>query len=85
LKPKAADVEKLKTMAPVSDIAEPFTSAVTVVDDSDEEEDDDVPVPVPVPVQAPTPVPTPVQAPMPVQEESEAPEEPKKKRILKKK
>jgi hypothetical protein len=89
LKPKAADVEKLKTMAPVTDNVEAHTSAsVTVVDDSDEEdEDDDAHVPVPPPTQAPTqapvPVPTPVQAP--VQEEPEAPEEPKKKRILKKK
>ena len=82
LKPKAADVEKLKTMEPVTDNVEPYASAsVTVVDDSDEEEDDDVPAP------PPTPVPAPVQEPVPapVQEESASAEEPKKKRILKKK
>ena len=81
LKPKAADVEKLKTMEPVKDHVEPHTSAS--VDDSDEElEDDvdDVPAPTPVAVQAPVPPPTPAP-----QEEPEAPEEPKKKRILKKK
>lgn len=80
LRPKAADVEKLKTMEPVTDNVEPHTTAsVTVVDDSDEEDDDDAPPPPPTPVQAHTPEPTPVQ------EEPASSEEPKKKRILKKK
>jgi hypothetical protein len=73
LKPKAADVEKLKTMEPVTDNVEPHTTAVTVVDDSDEEEDD-------TPTPVPEPIPEPVQAVA-----QEEPEEPKKKKILKKK
>lgn len=83
LRPKAADVEKLKTMEPVTDIVEPYASSVTVVDDSDEEEEvQEEPVqesaPVEEPIQEPVSVPAPVEEP--VQEE-----EPKKKRILKKK
>lgn len=82
LRPKAADVEKLKTMEPVTDIVEPYASSVTVVDDSDEEDECEEPVqesaPVEEPIQEPVSVPAPVEEP--VQEE-----EPKKKRILKKK
>ena len=80
LKPKAADVEKLKTMEPVTDIVEPYASSVTVVDDSDEEDDAEEPIPTPVPVQELVPVEEPIKE-EPVQQE----EEPKKKRILKKK
>ena len=74
LRPKAADVEKLKTMEPVTDIVEPYASSVTVVDDSDEEDEEG---PAPVQVQE---EPVKVEESVPVQEE-----EPKKKRILKKK
>lgn len=81
LKPKAADVEKLKTMEPVTDIVEPYAASVTVVDDSDEEDEEPVPVPIPEPEPEPVPEPAPLQVePAQVQEE-----EPKKKRILKKK
>ena len=81
LKPKAADVEKLKTMAPVTDDVEPHTIAVTVdatVEDSDEDDD---PEPAPTPIHTPAPALAPTQ----VQEEPASSDEPKKKRILKKK
>jgi hypothetical protein len=86
LRPKAADVEKLKTMEPVTDNLEPHTASVTVVDDSDEDDDEPVPTPTPTPTPEPepAPAPTPVSVQEPVQE-VEAPEEPKKKKILKKK
>ena len=88
LKPKAADVEKLRTMEPVTDNVEPHTIAALTVDatveDSDEEEDDE-PTPVPAPVQAPTPVPAPTPVSVPVPGPEEPSDEPKKKRILKKK
>lgn len=90
LRPKAADVEKLRTMEPVTDNVEPYASAsVTVVDDSDDEDDDDVhepaPVPVPAPDPTPVPVPTPAPTPVPAPVQEESSEEPKKKKILKKK
>jgi hypothetical protein len=77
LKPKASDVEKLKTLPPPDDDIDPEGAVVsTIVDDSDDEFE--LPPPVaPVVVTTPTPAPTPVATP--------ATEEPKKKRVVTKK
>jgi hypothetical protein len=88
LKPKAADMEKLKTLPPPEDDIDPDGGAVasTIVDDSDDEYE----LPPPPPPVAPpvTQAPAPVAEPEPVavaQEEvavAAATEEPKKKRVI---
>jgi len=79
LKPKAADVQKLKTLPPPEDEIDPEGAVVsTIVEDSDEEFELPPP-PAPVVVQPPpTPVQEPVVAAAPV-------EETKKKRVVTKK
>ena len=81
LKPKASEVQRLKTAPPPEDDIDPDGAVVsTIVDDSDDEEE----LPPPTPVVAPTPV-----VVEPVVEEpvvvAAAVEEPKKKRIVSKK
>ena len=79
LKPKAADVEKLKSLPPPEDDVDPDGAVVsTIVDDSDDEHELPPP-PTPAPVIA---SPTPVAA-APVS--AAAPEEPKKKKVVTKK
>jgi len=74
LKPKAADVEKLKALPPPEDDVDPDGAVVsTIVDDSDDERE------LPPP---PAPVATPVIAAPPV---AALPEEPKKKKVVTKK
>lgn len=91
LKPKAADVEKLKTLPPPEDDIDPEGVVInsTIVDDSDDEDDDvDIPLPPPPPQQQPI-----VEKIVPVESvattESAAAavavEEPKKKRVVTKK
>ena len=81
LKPK--DKERLKSQSvPDEDADEHITS--TIVEDSDEESEPVV-VKAPEPVVPPPPTPTHVPAPAPVQEQVAAAEEPKKKKIVKKK
>lgn len=76
LKPKAEDVQRLKSQAPPEDDMEPFTS--TIVEDSDEEDDEDRELPPPPSlVRETTKV---VEEPVAV-----AVEEPKKKKIVTKK
>jgi hypothetical protein len=75
LKPKASDVEKLKTLPPPDDDIDPEGAVVsTIVDDSDDEFE--LPPPA-APVVVNTPAPTPVA--------TTATEEPKKKRVVTKK
>jgi hypothetical protein len=72
LKPKAADVEKLRSLPPPDEDVDPDGAIVsTIVDDSDDEHE------LPPPMPAPVPVPTPVA--------SVSEEEPKKKKVVKKK
>ena len=91
LKPKAADVEKLKTQPPPEDDIDPDGAVgSTIVEDSDEEEYDlPAPAPTPAPVPAPAPVPVPAPAPAPVAAVAAAATaesgEPKKKRVVTKK
>jgi len=76
LKPKAADVEKLKTLPPPEDDIDPDGAVVsTIVDDSDDEEERELPKPV-VTELVPEPVAVPVAAVV---------EEPKKKKVVTKK
>jgi hypothetical protein len=78
LKPKAADVQKLKTLPPPEDDIDPDGAvASTIVEDSDDEHD--LPPPL-VPVDVVEPV---VEETAPVA--AAAPEEPKKKRVVSKK
>jgi len=75
LKPKASEVEKLKTLPPPEDAIDPDGAVVsTIVEDSDEEDDEELPAPVPAPVAVPVPAPV-------------VEEEPKKvvKKVVKKK
>ena len=80
IKLKPSDKEKLKTQQVTDEDVETAHITSTIVDDSDDEEE------LPV-VQAKQVVPEPVQAPAPVQEEvqAQAVEEPKKKKVIKKK
>jgi hypothetical protein len=95
LKPKAADVQKLKSLPPPEDNIDPDGPAVasTIVEDSDDEYELPPPalpvsVPVPVsPVSVPAPAPVspvsvPLPAPAPIVETPAAVEEPKKKRVI---
>jgi hypothetical protein len=85
LKPKADEVQKLKTLPPPEDDIDPDGAVVsTIVDDSDDEFELPPPsVPVPVPVES---VPLVVESvPVPVVVEPVATEEPKKKRVITKK
>ena len=76
LKPKTADVERLRSLPPPEDPIDPEGAAI--VEDSDEEYELPPPVaPVPVPVAVPAPAPVSVAAP--------ATEEAKKKKIVTKK
>ena len=78
LKPKASDVQKLKTLPPPEDDIDPDGAiSSTIVDDSDDEYD--------VPTSIPVPVPVVVQEPVPVVEPVVAVEEPKKKKVVTKK
>ena len=71
LKPKAADVERLKSLPPPEDDIDPDGAVVsTIVEDSDDEEERELPKPLPVPVAEPVAV---------------AVEEPKKKKVVTKK
>jgi hypothetical protein len=77
LKPKASDVEKLKTLPPPEDDFDPDGAVnSTIVDDSDDEFE--LPPPVVAPVVGP--VAPPVSAPVAVESD-----EPKKKRVITKK
>jgi hypothetical protein len=86
LKPKASDVQRLKSLPPPEEDIDPEGAvSSTIVDDSDEEEYDlPPPVPVPVPVQKPKPV-EPVVEAAPVEVVETASTEPKKKRVITKK
>jgi hypothetical protein len=76
LKPKAADVQKLKSLPPPEDDIDPEGAvASTIVDDSDEEFE--LPAPTPAVVEKPVEVVVPTPAPAPVEE--------KKKRVITKK
>jgi hypothetical protein len=78
LKPKAADVERLKTLPPPEDDVDPDGGVIsTIVDDSDDEEDRELPPPPPPQsVKVVEPVVEPVAV---------AVEEPKKKKVVAKK
>jgi hypothetical protein len=82
LKPKASDVEKLKTLPPPEDDIDPDGGVVssTIVEDSDDEYE----LPPPPVAVAATPVPVVAVAPPVVQPEAAvvAHEEPKKKRVI---
>ena len=87
LKPKADEVQKLKTLPPPEDDIDPDGAVVsTIVDDSDDEfELPPPPLPVPVVVESvPVPVPVVVES-VPLVVEPVATEEPKKKRVITKK
>jgi hypothetical protein len=74
LKPKAADVEKLKSLPPPEDDIDPEGAvASTIVDDSDEE------------FELPAPTPAVVEKPVEVVVPTPAPVEEKKKRVITKK
>jgi hypothetical protein len=81
LKPKASDVEKLKTLPPPEDDVDPDGGVTsTIVDDSDDEFE------LPPPTPTPTPTPTAVLAhPVTVEPVETATDEPKKKRVVTKK
>ena len=76
LKPKAADVEKMKTLPPPEDDVDPDGAVTTIVEDSDDERDVQMPVPVPVVVK---------EEPVPVKEEVVVEEVKPKKKIVRKK
>jgi hypothetical protein len=80
LKPKAADVQRLKSLPPPEDDIDPEGAAVasTIVEDSDDEFEQLPPPPAP----APEPV---VEAVAAVAEAEAVQEEPKKKRVISKK
>jgi hypothetical protein len=74
LKPKASDVEKLKSLPPPEDDIDPEGAvASTIVDDSDEE------------FELPPPTPAVVEKPVEVVAPTPAPVEEKKKRVITKK
>jgi hypothetical protein len=75
LKPKATDVQKMKSLPPPEDV-DPDGVATTIVADSDDE-DEDVPVPEPVKVEE--------VVPAPVKVEETVEEVKPKKKIIKKK
>ena len=78
LKPKASEVQKMKTLPPPEDDVDPDGGHTTIVEDSDDEHEAFVPVSVSVPV--PEPVSVSVPEPVAVVEEVK----PKKKIIRKK-
>ena len=80
LRPKASDVEKLKTLPPPEDDIDPDGAiASTIVDDSDDERE--LPPPAPVVLEKPVEQPVVMDTPAP----AVATEEPKKKRVVAKK
>jgi len=80
LKPKAADVEKLKTLPPPEEDIDPEGAVIsTIVEDSDDEVEFELPPPAPVVVEPVVVAPV-VEVPVVA-----APEEPKKKRVITKK
>ena len=83
LKPKADDVQRLRSLPPPEDSIDPDGAVSAMVEDSDDERE----LPVPVQVQVPVPAPAPAPAPALVEAASVAvaPEEPKKKKIIAKK
>ena len=82
LKPKASDVQMLRSLPPPEEDIDPEGAvSSTIVDDSDEEEYD---LPPPVPVQQPTPVEPVVETPAVEVLETNV-TEPKKKRVITKK
>ena len=88
LKPKAADVERLKVLPPPEDDVDPDGAVVsTIVDDSDDEQERELPKPVAVAVPEPVAVAVPVvvQEPEVVQPVAAPVEEPKKKKVVAKK
>jgi hypothetical protein len=82
LKPKEADVQRLKTAPPPEDdIVDPDGGAVSaLVEDSDEDDEEEEMVLPPPKAQTPPPVPAPVPVPASVPVE-----EPKKKKVISKK
>ena len=79
LKPKEADVQKLKTLPPPEDeTVDPDGAVSAMVEDSDEEEEEMI-------LPPPKTVPVPVPVPAPVAEVAVAAEEPKKKKVIAKK
>ena len=85
LKPKATDVQKMKTLPPPEDVVDPDGAvSTTVVDDSDDELN--IPAPVVVAPVTPAPVVVAPVTPAPAHIEEETIEEVKpKKKIFKKK
>jgi hypothetical protein len=80
LRPKPADVEKLKTLPPPEDDIDPDGAvASTIVEDSDDDDEHELPPP-PVAVFLPV-----VEVEETVAVAAAAPEEPKKKRVISKK
>jgi hypothetical protein len=79
LRPKASEVEKLRTLPPPEDDIDPEGAvSTTIVEDSDDEEFE-------LPPPAPAPAPVPVVVEPVVVETVVATEEPKKKRVVAKK
>jgi hypothetical protein len=86
LKPKADEVEKLKSLPPVENIDPEGPVSVIIVDDSDDEEEFDLPPPKQEPVVVDPVVVEPVVVEEPVVVDPVvAVEEPKKKRVITKK
>jgi hypothetical protein len=91
LKPKAADVQKMKALAPVEADVDPDGVSTTIVDDSDDEYDEVVipvvvaPVVAPTTVVAPTVVAPTVAVDTVVKEEETIEEVKPKKKIIRKK
>jgi len=81
LKPKAADVQKMKALAPVEDAVDPDGVSTTIVDDSDDERDE---VAAPVVAVASVAVAPVAVDPVVVEEETIEEVKPKKKIIRKK-
>ena len=77
LKPKATDVEKMKSLPPPEDV-DPEGVSTTIVADSDDEDEQEEVVPTPVKVVEPAPAPVKV-------EETVVEEVKPKKKIIKKK
>jgi hypothetical protein len=83
LKPKATDVQKMKTLPPPEDDVDPDGAvSTTIVADSDDEEEHHVPEVV---TNTPVPTPAPVAVTAPVVEEETVEEVKPKKKIVRKK
>ena len=81
LKPKAEDMERLKTLPPPEDDIDPDGAvSSTIVEDSDDEEEHELPPPPPV-----KPVALKIEIPPVNEEPASVTEEPKKKKVITKK